>query len=29
MRFVTDLSKGILGQPDSIELWHNLISKLF
>lgn len=28
MRFVTDLSKGILGQPDSIELWHNLISKI-
>ena len=26
MRFVTDLSKGILGKPDSTELWEKIIS---
>lgn len=26
MRFVTDLSKGILGQADSVELWSEIIS---
>lgn len=28
MRFVTDLSKGILGQPDSTELWGEIISHI-
>jgi len=26
MRFVTDLSKGILGKPDPVELWEEIIS---
>ena len=26
MRFLTDLSKGILGKPDSEEMWHEIIS---
>ena len=28
MRFVTDLSKGILGKPDSTELWQEVISNI-
>lgn len=28
MRFVTDLSKGILGQPDSRELWQDIVSHI-
>lgn len=28
MRFVTDLSKGVLGQPDSAELWAEIISHI-
>jgi hypothetical protein len=28
MRFVTDLSKGILGKPDSVELWNEIISHI-
>ena len=28
MRFVTDLSKGVLGQPDSEELWAEIISHI-
>lgn len=27
MRFVTDLSKGILGKPDSYELWESILSQ--
>jgi hypothetical protein len=28
MRFLTDLSKGILGKPDSTEMWNNIISHI-
>lgn len=28
MRFVTDLNKGILGKPDSKELWNDIISQV-
>ena len=28
MRFVTDLSKGILGKPDSVEVWEQIISSI-
>ncbi|MGD9663139.1 MAG: Eco57I restriction-modification methylase domain-containing protein [Porticoccaceae bacterium] len=28
MRFVTDLSKGVLGQPDSEELWSDIIAHI-
>jgi len=28
MRFVTDLSKGVLGQPDSAELWAEIIAHI-
>jgi hypothetical protein len=28
LRFVTDYSKGILGEPDSAELWNNILSKI-
>ena len=28
MRFVTDLSKGVLGQPDSEELWSEIIAHI-
>jgi hypothetical protein len=28
MRFVTDLSKGILGAPDSSELWEEIVSQI-
>ena len=28
MRFVTDLTKGILGSPDSTELWTDVISHM-
>jgi len=28
MRFVTDLSKGILGQPDSVELWERIVNQI-
>lgn len=28
LRFVTDYSKGILGEPDSVELWNNILSKI-
>lgn len=28
MRFVTDLSKGILGRPDSTEMWSNTIVRI-
>lgn len=28
LRFVTDYSKGILGEPDSAELWNNMLAKI-
>ena len=28
MRFVTDLSKGILGKPDSVEVWEQIVSSI-
>lgn len=28
MRFVTDLTKGILGKPDSAEMWNSIISNI-
>jgi Eco57I restriction-modification methylase len=28
MRFVTDLSKGILGRPDSVELWERIVNQI-
>jgi hypothetical protein len=28
MRFVTDLGKGILGEPDPVELWDHIISQI-
>lgn len=28
MRFVTDLSKGILGEPDSVEMWNEILSNI-
>ena len=28
MRFITDLNKGILGKPDSIEMWNEIVSQI-
>jgi len=28
MKFATDLSKGILGSPDSAEMWHDIVSHI-